>query len=84
MARRNPTPSVPLWRARLELEKMGLFAQVDAYVEAHKGDNPAFYQAWNYGNFVERNSAFVKFMQPLLKLTDEQVEAMFRDAAKSA
>jgi hypothetical protein len=76
-------PLITLWRARTELKKAGLLEKIDAYIDAKKDANPALYQAWNYGNFLERNSAFVKEMQAQFGLPDAQVDAMFAEAAKA-
>lgn len=74
---------VPLWKARSVLLKHGIFAAADTYIEAHKDTDPDLYQAWNYGNFLQRNSKLVTTMQAQLNLPDKQVDAMFEEAAKS-
>lgn len=83
MPSEKSVPVVALWRARLELQKAGLFDNIDAYVETNKAANPELYQAWNYGNFLERNSSLVKAMQAQFGLPDAQVDAMFAEAAKA-
>ena len=74
---------VPLWKARSVLLKHGIFTEADAYIESNKDTDPELYQAWNYGNFLHRNSKLVTTMQAQLKIPDEQVDAMFAEAAKS-
>ena len=74
---------VPLWKARAVMMKHGVFGAADAYIEAHKDSEPDLYQAWNYGNFLLRNSKLVTAMQARLGITDEQLDAMFAEAAKS-
>lgn len=76
-------PTITLWKARAVLQRHGLFNAADAYIDAHKADEPELYQAWNYGNFLTRSSNLVKGMQARLGISDEQVDAMFAEAAKS-
>jgi hypothetical protein len=73
--------SVTLWQARLVLKNHGLFDTIDAYVTAHKDDIPQLDQVWNYGNFVSRTSPLILSIGAMLGLTDEQIDAMFQEAA---
>ena len=79
----NSIASVTLWKARAVLIKHGIFNAADAYIEAHKDSEPDLYQAWNYGNLLSRGSNLVKTMQARLGISDEQLDAMFAEAAKS-
>lgn len=78
-----PVPqTVALWQARAALRMAGLFAQIDTYVQAHMNDQPALYEAWEYGNQVSRSGAFVAALAgPELGLSDVQVDDLFRAAA---
>jgi hypothetical protein len=71
--------SVPLWRVRGYLKKQGLFAAIDAQIEAIKDSNPNIWEAWNHGYILQRSSRLLKRMN----LTDAQVDAMFVAAAKA-
>jgi hypothetical protein len=70
---------VPLWRARAFLKRQGLFAAIDAAIEAEKDAKPAIWEAWNHGYLIERDSRLVK----RLNLSAAQVDAMFVAAAKA-
>jgi Spy/CpxP family protein refolding chaperone len=71
--------SAPLWRARVFLKKQGLFAAIDAGIEAEKNAKPGIWEAWNHGAVIERNSRLMK----RLNLTAAQVDAMFVAASKA-
>lgn len=58
-----------------------LFDAVDAYVEAHKTDNHALYDAWNYSNGFDRHGALVGSLAPAFGITEDQLDAMFRAGA---
>jgi hypothetical protein len=75
--------SVTLWQARTVLRAHNLFDAVDTYVEAHKVDIPQLYEVWNYGNAVSRTSPLIAAIGalPQFNLTDEQIDAMFMEAA---
>lgn len=77
-----PVPyEVALWQARSATKAAGLFDAIDAYVEAHKIDNPILWEAWNMGNTVSRRGVFVTSIGPQLGLTDIQIDDLFRAAA---
>jgi hypothetical protein len=71
--------SAPLWRARGYLKKQGLFAAIDAQIEAIKDSNPNIWEAWNHGYILQRDSRLLKRMN----MTDAQIDAMFAAAAKA-
>jgi hypothetical protein len=75
------TTQVTLWQARTVLRAHSLFDAVDAYIEAHKVDIPQLYEVWNYGNAVSRTSPLIISIGSQLGLTDEQIDAMFQEAA---
>jgi hypothetical protein len=71
--------SAPLWRARGYLKRQGLFAAIDAQIEAEKDTKPGIWEAWNHGYIIERNSRLVK----RLNLTAAQIDAIFVAASKA-
>lgn len=73
--------SVALWRARIVLQRHNLFDTVNTYINDNKVTNPEFYQIWEYGNYVDRNSPLVTALGTMLNLTSEQVDALFEEAA---
>lgn len=85
----RPVPSVvTLFQGRTVMRAMPgpppfptLFDAVDAYVEAHKTDNHALYDAWNYSNGFDRHGALVGSLAPAFGITEDQLDAMFRAGA---
>ena len=66
---------VPLWALRATLKETGKFAAIDAFVEAHKDDQPTLWEAWNMGNTVVRDSMLISQFAPQFG-----IDAAARDA----
>jgi hypothetical protein len=58
-----------------------LLAAVDAYVEAHRADNPTLALAWEYAPQVERRGAFVAALAAIFGLDDAALDTLFASAA---
>jgi hypothetical protein len=71
--------SVPLWRARAMLKRQGLFAAIDAQIEAEKDTKPGIWEAWNHGYVIGRNSKLLKRLNLAANVEDK----LFADAAKA-
>lgn len=71
--------SVPLWKAREQIRRAGLFDKVDAALQAFGGAPLA---AWEYATEVRRNSAIIEQLGTLLGLTEEQLDTLFIEASK--
>lgn len=69
---------VPMWALRDVVEEDGFAAQVEAFINAlPQPFKRQAYNAWNYGNFIERTSPTVAAIQQTLGLTSAQVDNMF-------
>jgi hypothetical protein len=66
--------SVSPFQARSALLAAGLLETVDALVSNTGGQVKI---AWEYATVFQRNSQFILSMQPLLNLTDEQIDELF-------
>jgi hypothetical protein len=67
--------SVTLAQARAAIRRMGLFDTVQAAVTAAGGEA---LDAWEYSNQVSRNSTLVTTLAATMKLTDPQLDELFR------
>jgi hypothetical protein len=79
-------PKVPqeiaLWRAKAVIELAGLLTSVHSLLAAMEGDAGVVARAaWSAGAPLARHGATVKALAGALNLTDEQVDAMFIQAA---
>lgn len=83
-----PPPSVPLsvpsevsrFQARAALLQAGLLDDIETYMADPETD-PFVKLAWQDAQVFKRNSPTVLSLQPLLGLTDEQLDDLFRFAA---
>lgn len=74
-----PVPQqVAMWAVRTILQNDNLFDQAQATITAST-DN-ALKNAWEYGNFANRNSKAINTIANELGLTDAQIDQMFIDA----
>lgn len=73
---------VPLWGMRTILSNMGKEDDVTNAINVLP-DPPktAALNVWQYGTAIERNSNTVLFIQNVLEMTDEEVDAIFIQAA---
>jgi hypothetical protein len=73
---------VPLWRIRAILAMQGKEAQINTAINSLP-DPPktAALYVWQYGTVIERNSSTVQFIQSALGMTDNEVDAIFIEAA---
>ena len=78
-ARRRAVPqAVEMWRVRSVLTTQGLAAAVDTAIAAMpQPEQTVVSTAWNYGNFIQRNSPTIASLAAILKLTPPQVDALF-------
>lgn len=65
---------VPLWKAREQMRRAGLFDKVDAALQAFGGAPLA---AWEYAQDVRRDSNLMDQFALVLGLTDKQIDALF-------
>lgn len=72
--------SVSPWQAREALRLAGLLGAVNAHIDG-LGDDHAAYVAWHYAERIRRNSPFVEAIGPALGLKEEQIDALFTQAA---
>ena len=80
MRARNPVPQqVTMRQARLELLKRGLLDDVEAVITA---SGRAAQLEWEYAAVVERTNPAVAAVQQQQGMTDEQIDDLFREAAK--
>ena len=78
---RVPVPSeVSRFQARAALLQTGLLGDIEAYM-ADPATDPFVRIAWQDAQVFKRNSPTVLSLQPLLGLTDEQLDDLFRFAA---
>lgn len=75
--------SVTMRQARLALLGAGLLDDVDAAIAAIPDtvQSRAAQIEWEYAQTVDRNSAFTQQLAPALGLTDQQLDALFTQAA---
>lgn len=66
-------------QARAALRGAGLFAGVDAAIQAHP--DPAVRDAWEYAPYISRDSLLVGGLGQKLGLGDKQIDALFVAAA---
>ena len=80
MRARNPVPQqVTMRQARLELLERGLLDDVEAVIAAA---GRAAQIEWEFATFVERGHPVIAAVQQQQGLTDEQIDDLFREAAK--
>lgn len=73
------TAEVSRFQARMALRNFGLFSAVDGYMK--QPDTPVLYvEAWENAQTFRRMSPTVLAFKPLLGLTDEQLDELFRAA----
>lgn len=76
-------PSVTMRQARLALLGAGLLSSVESAIDAMS--EPASSAArieWDYSNEVQRHNGVVAALGPALGLSDAQIDALFRTAAR--
>lgn len=74
-----PVPqAVPLWAVRTVLTNHGLFTQADALITA--STDVGLKNVWQYGNYVDRDSAAIATLAAAMGLTSEQVDTLFQEA----
>lgn len=81
-----PAPEVPqsvtMRQARLALLGAGLLAQVDAAIDQLPDpDKTAARIEWEYSQEVQRDKPFVQMLAPALGLTEQDLDALFVQAA---
>ena len=77
---RNPVPQqVTMRQARLALLKAGLLDAAEAAI-ASAGREAQL--EWEYAAVVERSNPFIAIVQQQQGVTDEQIDDLFREAAK--
>lgn len=69
---------VPMWAIRTVLENANLIEQSQKFIIT--SNNIIFKNIWEYGNFIERTSSIINYLKDALKLSDEQIDQIFRDA----
>ena len=83
-----PTPTIEEWRettevsrfqARVALYNFGLFKTVETYMLSTSAPFTAR-EAWESASVFKRNSPTLISIGALLKLTDEQLDELFREA----
>ena len=80
MRARNPVPQqVTMRQARLALLKAGLLDDAEAVVTA--AGREAMLE-WEYAAVVERSNPVITIVQQQQGVTDEQIDDLFREAAK--
>lgn len=72
---------VPLWALRAAIKEANVFLAIDAFVEQHKDDMPALWEAWNMGNTVSVNSMLVASFAPQFGIDAAMRDALMRKAA---
>jgi len=72
---------VELWKLKGILTVMGLVTQIETALDTLQEPNKTLAKiAWSNGNVVHSNSDTCKFIQSVLKLSDEQVYDIFTQA----
>ena len=75
----RPVPqTIPMWRAKVALQKAGLLDKANALV-AQLGD-PVLSSYWEYAPEIWRTSPTLKQMGIAMELTDAQLDELFRQA----
>lgn len=75
--------SITMRQARLQLHAIGkLTAVQDAINQLPEPPKTSAQIEWDYAAVVERASPFVSLLTPALGLSDEQMDDLFREAAK--
>lgn len=72
---------VPLWALRAAIKEANGFLAIDAFVEQHKDDMPALWEAWNMGNTVSVNSMLVASFASQFGIDSAARDALMRKAA---
>jgi len=72
---------IPLWALRAAIKEANAFAAIDAFVEQHKDDMPALWEAWNMGNTVSVNSILVASFAPQFGIDAAARDALMRKAS---
>lgn len=81
-ARQNHVMAVDMCQARLALLGAGLLETVDAAIAAMPGaEGEAARLQWEFRQTVRRDSQLVAQLAPVLGLSDEQLDALFTQAA---
>lgn len=76
------TQAVTMRQARLALHQTGVLANVDATIaQLPEPQRTAAQIEWDYSNAVERNSAFVAQLGPMLGLSETDIDNLFTLAA---
>lgn len=81
-----PKPKAPsqvtMRQARLALAGVGLLSQVDAAIDSlDEPQKTAARIEWDYSQVVERDRELVQILGPILGLSDEALDDLFREAA---
>lgn len=77
--------SVTIRQAKLQMSRAGILAAVDAAIagmEGRAGDEARI--EWQYATELRRAHPLVEALGPTLGLTDEEIDALFVEAAKIA
>lgn len=80
----QPVPtSITMRQARLQLHAIGKLSEVqEAINQLPEPPKTEAQIEWDYAAVVERASPFVALLTPALGLSDEQMDDLFREAAK--
>lgn len=74
-------PIVSPYQARVALLQANLLSTVEAFMNS--GSAPAEAKiAWEYATQFERHSPFIESLGPLLNLTEQQIDDLFRTASQ--
>ena len=77
-----PLPILSARQFRLGLHTNGLLASVQSSIDAmEEPDKTAAQIEWEYATQIERDHPLVQNLSAQLGLTDEQIDAMWREAA---
>lgn len=69
------------YQARVALHQAGLLSTVTAFMQSEAA--PAESKiAWEYATQFDRHSAFIQALGPLLALTEQQIDDLFRAASQ--
>lgn len=77
---------LPLWKVRAILQLHGFKSTVDDFIAAIPDENTRIvaFEQWNFGNYVQRNHPIVEAAAGVLGLSSEQIDEMFKEAARLA
>lgn len=77
---------LPLWKVRAILQLNGFKTTVDDFIAKIPDENTRIvaFEQWNFGNYVQRNHPIVEAAAAVLELTSEQIDEMFKAAARLA